>query len=310
MWFKNIQLFHLEEDVNFSAAELNTKLLQSKLGDCGQLEKFNFGWCNPIGDDAEDFCAHVYKDCFLIALGKNERLLPQSVVRETVTERVKAIKKEEARDVFSKEKANLRDEVTFELLPKAFTKKTRLYAYIDKKNKWLIVDTSSHKKAEELTSFLRDTLGSLKLSSVDLPNSPHSKMSNWLLEHRCPTPFVIEDSCELFDIKTGVGSVKCTQQDLSSTEVSNHIRAGKQVVSLAMSWSDKLYFTLSDDFSIKRIKPLDIIEERLKDELIENDYEKQSADFAMMTTEFSELLTQLFSLFGAEVDSPEPEVVA
>ena len=89
-------------------------------------------------------------------------------------------------------------------------------------------------------------------------------MSNWLLQHRCPTPFIIEDCCELIDIKTGVGSIKCVQQDLSVAEVSNHIRAGKQVVSLALSWSDKLYFILSDDFSLKRIKPLDIIEEQIK----------------------------------------------
>ena len=300
MWFKNIQLFHIEDDLNYSASEFNEALLQQKLAPCGQLERFHLGWCNPFGDNDEDFFVHVYKDCYLFALGKSERLLPQSVVRDTLVERIKEIKQKEDREVFSREKANLRDEITFELLPKAFVKHSKTYAYIDRKNKWLIVDSSSHKKAEELTSFLRDTLGSLKLRTIELPDNTHSIMSNWVLDHRCPTPFTIEDCCELIDVKSGVGSIKCTQQDLSSTEISNHIRAGKQVVSLTMSWADKLYFMLSDDLSVKRIKPLDIIEQRIKDELIETDFEKHAADFAMMSSEFAAMLQQVFSLFATE----------
>lgn len=300
MWFKNMQIFTLEDDFSYSANEFNEALQQERLQNCGQLEKFNLGWCNPLGDDDENFFVHAYKDCFLIALGKNERLLPASVVRDALIERIKEIKNQEARDVFSREKANLRDEITFELLPKAFTKTSRTYAYIDKKNKWLIIDSASHKKAEEFCSFLRDTLGGLRMQALPLPENTHSVMSNWLLDHQSPPPFLIEDCCELIDVKSGVGSIKCNQQDLSATEISNHIRAGKQVVSMTLTWADKIYFMLCDDLSIKRIKPLDIIEQRLKDELIENEFEKHAADFAIMSSEFSTMLQQIFTLFAVE----------
>lgn len=99
-------------------------------------------------------------------------------------------------------------------------------------------------------------------------------------------------------MKNGVGSIKCTQQDLSSTEIANHIRAGKQVTSLAMSWADKLTFIINDNFSVKRIKALDIVEEKLKDELVESDYEKQAADFAIMSSEFATMVQQLLAVFG------------
>lgn len=298
MWFKNIQLFHIENDLKFTATELNELLMQAKLDACSQLEKFSIGWSNPFGADEEEYYVHAFKDCFLIALGRNERLLPQSVVSDMVAEKIKTIKQQENRDVFSRERALIRDEVTFELLPKAFTKKSKLYAYIDKKNKWLVIDTTSATRTEELLSCLRDTLTGLKLNPATLPERPHTLMSNWLLQHRCPTPFTIEDCCELLDMKNGVGSIKCTQQDLSSAEIANHIRAGKQVISLALSWADKLSFIISDNFGIKRIKALDIIEEKLKDELVENDYEKQAADFAMMSSEFSSMIPQLLAVFG------------
>lgn len=308
MWFKNIQLFHIEEELKFTATELNELLLQSKLNACSQLEKFSYGWSNPFGNDEEEYFVHVFKNCFLIAFGKNERLLPQSVVSEGVAEKIKKIKQEQNRDVFSRERANIRDEVTFELLPKAFTKKSKLYAYIDTKNKWLIIDTTSPKKTEELINCLRDTLGSLKLSPISLTEKPHVLMSNWLLDHRCPSPFNIEDSCELFDVKNGVGAIKCIQQDLSTTEISNHIRAGKQVTCLALSWADKIAFIINDNFSIKRIQTLDMIEERLKDELVETDYEKQAADFAMMSSEFSLMMEQLFRVFGIKKEIAAAEV--
>lgn len=310
MWFKNIQLFQIENDLQFTAAQLNELLLQSKLNACSQLERFSYGWCNPFGRDEEEYFVHVFKNCFLIAFGRNERLLPQSVVSEILDEKIKKIKQTEDRDVFARERANLRDEITFELLPKAFTKKSKLYAYIDIQNKWLIIDTTSAKKTEELINCLRDTLGSLKLTPINLAQKPHTLMSNWLLEHRCPNPFMIEDSCELFDVKNGVGAIKCIQQDLSSAEISNHIRAGKQVVSLALTWADKITFTISDNFNIKRIKTLDMIEERLKDELVENDYEKQAADFAMMSSEFALMLQQLFRIFELKQETAAANIEA
>lgn len=309
MWFKNIQLFRLTEKFTLSATELHEKLQAHQLRECGKTQNFSMGWCPPVDGD-EAFFTHAHDHCLMLCLGRTERILPQSVVREAVNEKIKSIKETEDRDIFAKEKACLRDETLFELLPRAFTKTSKCYAYIDTQNDWLIVDAASHKKAEELVALLRDSLGSLKCEMLQPEHKPHTILSRWLLEHHCPAPFLIEDCCELIDVKKGVGSIRCAQQDLSLPEITNHIRAGKQATSLALSWAGKLYFSLNDDLSIKRIKPLDIIEERLKDEIIETAYEKQAADFAMMTAEFRQLLTELFQVFQIQLTDKQESVEA
>ena len=45
-----------------------------------------------------------------------------------------------------------------------------------------------------------------------------------------------------------------------------------------------------------------------KDELVENDYEKQAADFAMMSSEFSLMIVQLFRVFGVKKEIAAAEV--
>ena len=64
-------------------------------------------------------------------------------------------------------------------------------------------------------------------------------------------------------------------------------------------------FIINDNFTIKRIQTLDIIEERLKDELVETDYEKQAADFAMMSFEFAALIRQLMNVFSPSITIKE-----
>ena len=44
-------------------------------------------------------------------------------------------------------------------MPRAFTRSTHMFAYIDPGERWVVVDGATAKKAEELLSALRETLG-------------------------------------------------------------------------------------------------------------------------------------------------------
>ncbi len=49
MWFKNLKLFRLMPEFNFTAADLETKLERQLFQPGGQLEMQNMGWVPPCG---------------------------------------------------------------------------------------------------------------------------------------------------------------------------------------------------------------------------------------------------------------------
>ena len=53
--------------------------------------------------------------------------------------------------------------------------------------------------------------------------------------------------------------IKCSNQDVFSEEVTQHLLAGKEIFKLKMMWRERLGFLLEDDFSIKRIQFTDLI---------------------------------------------------
>ena len=105
-------------------------------------------------------------------------------------------------------------------------------AYIDTKAGWLIVDASSFRKAEELTSTLRSSLGSLPVMPPMLKHSPASIMTGWLEHHNKAMPqfMVLGDECELKDLGEE-GGHPLQAQDLLPTKSQpyRYRYAGQQV---------------------------------------------------------------------------------
>ncbi len=304
MWFKNIQLFQMLDPFDYSAEELQHKLEEDAARPCGKIERATYGWTAPMGAMHESL-VHAANGCMLIAVRKEEKLLPATVVREHVAERIQNIQQEQDRKVGTREKRALFDEVSIQLLPRAFAKSSMLYAYIDTKNNWLIVDTSSRSKAEELTVLLRKSLGSLKLAPVALKHAPRHLLSDWLLNDDCPSDFTLDDSCDMQDPSAASTVIKCVNQNLYTDEVLAHLKNGKEVIKIAMTWQDRMSFILDEDMAVKRIKFLDLIQEQVKDVHAETVEEQFDADFTIFTAEFAQFLPQLFEIFGGLVDADE-----
>lgn len=296
MWFKNIQLFSFAVPFTLSAEQFEEQLAAHQARPCGTTEIATYGWASPFNKPGGSL-VHSSNGCFLLAACKEERILPSSVIRDTVNEKVAAIETEQGRTVYRKEKAQLKDEAIFELLPRAFVKRRLILAYIDTKLGLLVVDAASRNKAEELTVLLRQSLGSLKLAPTATRTNPSTIMTQWLLQDQAPSVFTIEDSCSMLDPKTGEGQVKYQRHDLSQKEVQAHLQAGKQVTQLALTWADRMTFVLQDDLSIRRIRCLELIQEKSKEAQAETDEEQLDADFTLMTLEFAELFNALFTAF-------------
>lgn len=300
MWFKNAIFYRFSQTFSYTPEALEEKLLEQAFTPCGSQELSRFGWVSPT-NGMSDMLVHAGNGFILIAGQKEEKLLPATVIRQKLDDKVKIIEHEQARKVFKKEKDQLKDEIVIDLLPRAFSKYSKTWALIAPDHDLMIVDASSHKRAEELLSHLRSVLGSLPVVLPDVNQSPSAVMSNWLEQPAEQFQGMIPlDECELRDSAMENGVIRCKGQDLESDEIKLHLEAGKRVVKLALEWQESLNFILQDDLCIKRIKLSDQLKEKMEQDSPEEALECFDADFVQMSLELTRLIPKLLEAFGGE----------
>jgi recombination associated protein RdgC len=295
--FKNVQLFKLEDPGVIVPEVLEKGLAERGFRPCGPLETTTMGWVPPLGEGTSAL-VHAAGDCLLVCARRQERLLPASVVAETVDDRAREIEETEARGVGRKERRQLREQVLLELLPRAFTRSRRVSAYADRKTGWLLVDAASSKAAEELVELLRETLGSLPAHPPRPAVAPEVLMTRWVTDGDLPSGLVLGDECELRDVRDEHSVVRCRGQDLTGDEISTHLRAGKQVVKLGLDWQERLAFLLQDDLSLKRLRFADELIKDAMNEGLEDEAARLDAEFVIMSHELRGLLERLDELFS------------
>jgi recombination associated protein RdgC len=147
---------------------------------------------------------------------------------------------------------------------------------------------------------LRKALGSLPVVTVKIANNPVATMTQWLLGQELPHDVAIEDECELQSQNEEGGIIRCKRHDLSLPEIQNHLNSGKDVTKLALSWAERLGFVLDKNFTVKRLRFLDLIQDQLQDAEIEDDATRFDVEFAIMSAELANFLPRLVELFGGE----------
>ncbi|NOQ14949.1 MAG: recombination-associated protein RdgC [Methyloprofundus sp.] len=299
MWFKNLAIYRLTEAFTLTPVELEEKLESLRFKPCSSTEEFSYGWSSPLGRGSDQLI-HQANGFMMLCATKEEKVLPSSVINEMTADKIAEKEEQEARKLSKKERTELKEQIIFELLPRAFSFSKRTFAYIDPKGGWLIVDAASAKKAEELISFLRKNLGSLPLVPVSTKEKPVSTMTQWLLKNEAPADVLIEDECELRAPEESGGIIRCKNHDLAAPEIKNHLDTGKQVIKLAISWSDRLSFIVDENLSIKRLKFLDLIQDQVADIESATAEEQFDVDFTIMSQELSAFLPRLLELFGGE----------
>ncbi|MCK5897815.1 MAG: recombination-associated protein RdgC [Methylococcales bacterium] len=300
MWFKNLSLFRLTETFNVSSTELIEKLAPMIFRPCGSHDESSFGWTAPLGGNSE-LLIHEANGFIMLCAKKEEKVLPSAVINEIVQEKVLELETAQGSKLSRKEKTSLKDEIIFELLPRAFSFSRKTYAYIDPKGGWIVVDSASSKKAEDLLSYLRKCLGSLPIVPVASANNPSQVMTQWLMDNEIPQGISIEDECELRSTEEEGGIVRCKNHDLSLPEIKNHLQQNKLVTKLALNWDDKISFILDEELAVKRLRLSDLIQDQIADINAETEAERFDADFSIMTLELANFLPRLLEIFGGEI---------
>lgn len=300
MWFKNLLTYRLTQEVPFEPEALEAALASKPARPCASQELTTYGFVAPFGKGEDAPLVHVSGEYLLIAARKEERILPSSVVNDAVKEKVEEIETEQMRKVYKKERDQIKDEIIQAFLPRAFIRRSMIFAAIAPRQGVILVNSASAKRAEDLLSTLREVMGSLPVRPATVKIAPVATMTDWVKSQQAAEGFYVLAECELRDTAEDGGIVRCKRQDLTGEEIQLHLSTGKVVTQLALAWQDKLSFILDDKMVIKRLKFEELLQEQAEQDGGDEAAQQFDASFQLMMMTFAEFLPVLFEALGGE----------
>ncbi|KLN96492.1 recombination-associated protein RdgC [Moellerella wisconsensis] len=301
MWFKNLIIYRLNRDLALSADDLEQQLAPLAYHPCGSQDMMKVGWVPPMGHHS-DALTHVSGNQILICAKKEDKMLPSPVIKQELQDKIERLESEQGRKLKKTEKDSLKDEVVHTLLPRAFSKFSKTYIWIDTVNQLVIVDAASAKRAEDNLALLRKSLGSLPVVPLSFKNPIELTLTEWVRAGDLPQGFALMEEAELKAILEEGGIIRCKKQDLVSDEIAVHIEAGKLVTKLSLDWEERIQFMLADDGSLKRLKFSETLKDQNEDIGKEDFAQRFDADYALMTGELSALILRLIDVLGGEAE--------
>jgi len=289
MWFKQATLFQFSKSFTLSQSALEDLLQPLAFSPCLPSFASSVGWVSPLGH-AHQTLVYATKRFYMIALQFEEKILPATVVRQAVADKIADIEAKEARQVRGKEKQNIKDEMMQTLLPRAFTKKSVVMAYIDLEKQHLVLNTTNTSKAERFIAFFKRAIVPNEIHGIEV-KKPVSLMTGWLKGDALPDDFVIGQACLLRDAQQEQRIIRCQQHDLFSKNIQAFLNEDCEVLQLAMTWKENVNFTLTGQFGFRRIQFQEGVLSLADADHAETPEQRFDADFVLMT----ELLSQLFS---------------
>lgn len=296
MWFKNLQIYRLPRDWSMTPDQLEAKLAPQAFVSCTSLERQSQGWIAPRHTDK---LVHTVNRQMLILLGTEKKLLPATVINQVAKARAAELEEQQGFKPGRKQVKEIKEQVADELLVKAFSIFSNTWTWIDPVNGWLVVDSSSPSRAEDVLKLLIQAIDRFPMDTLRVARSPVSAMTDWLVADEAPGGFTVDQDTELRAQGDGKATVRYVRHTLEAEDVRRHIAAGKQCTRLAMTWADRVSFVLTESLAVKRVAPLDVLKE--DDVTSKDDDERFDTDMALMTGELARMMADLVEALGGEL---------
>jgi len=299
MLFKRAIFFPLEQKLSFHKQAIHDSLAKLAFSPCPPSFAKMSGFVSPL-PESPDALVHMVGHYMLFCMQIEEKILPATVIKQHLDEKIQAIQAAEQRKVYQKEKHTLRDEITLTLLPKAFSKFSQIYAYIDTQQNILVVNTTEQNKIKQLANLLKKSL-EISLKPFKLKKISYL-LSQWLMHEDWPEALDVLQHAVLQDPQNTKRVLRCQQQDLFSQAIKSFLKEGQEVKSIKLRFHQGIDFTLTDQLLLNQIS----YHEDLLAQQTEGMSETKAEQFDTQFILSAEILGSLIPILLGQLTEQEP----
>jgi recombination associated protein RdgC len=290
--FKNIIMYRIGPDWAPTQQQVEDGLEALRFVPCGAHEEKSAGWVEPRGE-AHGPLVEVVDGQLIFKLKLETKVVPGAVVTRKAKERAAQIEASTGRKPGKKETREIKDDIRLSLMPLAFSKEATMWVWVDPLARLLVLDAGSQAKADEVVTLLVKSLDGLNLNLINTQVSPIAAMADWLLTQEAPSGFSVDRDCELKAADESKAVVRYARHALDTDEVKQHVKDGKLPTRLAMTWSGRVSFMLTEGMQLKKLDFLDVVLDDVTDKGFDT-------DVAIATGELRKLLPDLLDALGGE----------
>jgi recombination associated protein RdgC len=269
---------------------------------CGPTQSESSGWVPPRGEENAALSEHIAGQ-LILKLEVERKSVPAGAVNAELEIRCKARQEQTGRKVGRKEKNELKEDITVEFMPRAFSKHSAHLAWIDPVNRFLVVGAGSNKAADQVVSAIVDVMAEagqvLPIALLSPVMQPSAAMALWLGTKEGPGGFTVDRDVELKMPDDEKSTVRYVRHNLELDEIVQHIAEGKVPTQLALTWESQVSFVLTDALTLRKI---DILK---ADTSVGEEDSGFDGDVVIATGELSKLLPALLEALGGETPQEE-----
>lgn len=249
MQFKNLIWYLSKGALDLAAQE--SAIAKKAFSESGPVQAQKMGWVKPFG--GESFVLSAF-DFELMHLVIEKRLLPNSVINDNLAEKIDQFESVEGYLPSRKIRQQMREDVTLDLLPKAFTKQTIIPVLNIPRSGLLFVGTGSATVADEVTAFLRESTSCLPITNPYTAIDARHRMTQWIAGEEVPERFSIGGDFKLEDADGAV--VRASKVETTSSVVEASLDSGMLVDECSISFNELANLRVNGDLKVSGIKVL------------------------------------------------------
>lgn len=277
MWPKNATIYGISPKAQFPLEQLQA----ARFVPVGDLDMQTSGFVPIQGELAYKQGKHT-----LLRFMVEKKHIPGSAVAVKLEEKCEELEKAQGFPPGKNQRKELKERVVNALLPRALSTRRATLVWIDQDQHRIVIDSASNSVCDEIVKTLLKAFEDIGMQDVRWPRA--KVVTAWLEDE--PADFTIDDAVVLQYPGEKGKRVKFERSGEIDLDVLEHLGRGAYVDSVAMTFSSRLSFVMTDNMRIRRVQALDIIQEGRD---AEKDVDRFASDVELMTREMGCLIDAL-----------------
>lgn len=213
-------------------------------------EQIRTGFVQPYPEATNSYM-YFEHGCIFFAIKTQWKEIPASTLQDILSPKIQVEENNLGRALTKREKAELKEAVLQELIPRALAKSKVLQGYIDITHSLVVFNTSSCNDAESALALLRKAAGSMPATPWLDGHLLANCLNLWALDKDLPQN-LIRGHATSFKAPDECGAVSSFKNHVFDERVTEHLQ-DKLCTKLELYWPEKLSFCIDTSGTLSKL---------------------------------------------------------